>query len=80
MAEEQKAEQQKVRVSVPERFGPEITVRWDGDDPTTYPLRDGVVEVEPDRLDRFLSMFEGSKAEVGNTGPSKGGKLDANQS
>lgn len=59
------------RVSVPEVVGAEVIVRWDGDDPTTYPVRSGFVEVENDRVERFLSYVEGSSADDGNPVVSK---------
>lgn len=65
------ADQETTRVSVPKEVGDEVVVRWDGDDPTTYPVRNGFVEVENARVERFLSAVEGSSADGGNTTVSK---------
>lgn len=49
------------RISVPKELGDEITVRWDGDDPTTYKVSDGHVNIENENADRFLGLIDGSK-------------------
>jgi hypothetical protein len=49
------------RVSVPKEVGEEIVVRWNGDDPITYKVTDNHVTVENENVERFFSLFEGSK-------------------
>jgi hypothetical protein len=48
------------KVRVPESAGPEISVRYAGDDPVVYTVTNGMVEVEERRLEAFLAAVEGS--------------------
>lgn len=58
----------KQRINVPKELGDEVVVRWDGNDPTTYRVNDGHVLVEPEYVDRFLSVFDDAKLDVGTSG------------
>jgi hypothetical protein len=55
------ADAKHTRITVPKEVGDEITVRWNGDDPTTYKVTDGHVSVESENVERFLAHFDGSK-------------------
>jgi hypothetical protein len=46
------------KVEVPQKDG-EITIT-DATGPTTYPVKDGVVTVKADELDRFLAHVDGA--------------------
>lgn len=62
------------RVSVPKSAGDEIVVSWDGDAPKTYKVTDGHVAIENENVDRFLTIFEGSKVtatEAASSGSTK---------
>lgn len=60
-------------VKVPAELGDKILISYDGDPPTTYDLSGGSVEVETNRLERFLVLIEGSNASGGTTDASDEG-------
>lgn len=50
-------------VRVPDTVGPEIVVRFGGDDPETYRVTNGSVEVPNARVERFLAAVDGASVE-----------------
>lgn len=54
------------KISVPQKDG-EITVSFDGNEPTTYRVTDGQVSVPAENVDRFLAAVDGSKAAGGSS-------------
>jgi hypothetical protein len=51
-----------VKVTVPDAAGPEIRVSYAGDEPITYPVKNGTVTVQAEHLADFLGAVEGSTA------------------
>lgn len=48
----------------------EITIAYQGDEPTTYKVTDGYVTVSAANLDHFLAVVEGSSVEGTRSGGS----------
>jgi hypothetical protein len=56
------------KVNVPKGTGDEISIRYSGDDPIVYSVKDGHTTVDNQHLDAFLAVVPGSKADTGTTG------------
>lgn len=48
------------KVTVPDTAGSEIHVSYAGDEPITYPVKNGTVNVQGEHLADFLGAVEGS--------------------
>lgn len=54
------------KISVPQKDG-EVTVSFNGDEPTTYKVNDGQISVPAENVDRLLAAIDGSKVAGGSS-------------